>query len=110
VFEAGHGTIGGVEFEAAVGVDIVRGVDNEPPYTYTFNSAFGSAPSVALATMAAMDGGDGGWAQVHGATMSTTTSLFLSLDEDQFADAERFHTTEQVGYVVFEGPVVVSPP
>ncbi len=46
----------------------------------------------------------GGWAQVHGATMSTTTTLNLSIDEDTIGDAERNHTTEQVGYVVFAGP------
>ena len=48
-----------------------------------------------------MDGGNGGWAQVHGATMATTTTLNLSIDEDTIGDTERNHTTEQVGYVAF---------
>ena len=109
VFEKGNGTIGGVAFEAALGADTVGGVGDSPPYTYTFNTPFGSSPSVALLTMAGVDGFNGAWAQVHGATLATTTSLFLSVDEDQILDAERAHTTEQVGYVVFEGPVVFPP-
>ena len=106
VFEAGHGTIGGVEFEAALGADTVAGVGDSPPYTYTFNTPFASSPSIALLTMAGVDGFNGGWAQVHGATLATTTSLFLSVDEDQILDTERAHTPEQVGYLVLAGPLV----
>jgi hypothetical protein len=106
VFEAGHGTIGGVAFEALVGADTVRGVTDTPPYTYTFNTSFGSAPTVAVTTMAGVDGGNGGWSYTHGPTMATTTTLYLSIDEDQVGDSERNHTTEQVGYVVFESAVV----
>ena len=110
VFEAGHGTIGGVEYEAALGADTVFGAGDSPPYTYTFNTPFAGSPSIALGTVAGMDGFNGGWAQVHGATMATTTSLFLSVDEDQILDAERAHTNEQVGYFVLAGPVVVAQP
>ncbi len=106
VFESGHGTIGGVEFEAALGADSVRGVGQNPPYTYSFNTAFASAPAVTVTTMAAMDGNNGGWAQTHGGTAASASSLFLSIDEDQIKDGERNHTTEQVGYVVFLTPVV----
>ena len=109
VFEKGNGTIGGVAFEAALGADTVGGVGDSPPYTYTFNTPFGSSPSVALLTMAGVDGFNGAWAQVHGATLATTTSLFLSVDEDQILDAERAHTTEQIGYVVFETPMLFPP-
>ncbi len=109
VFEAGHGTIGGVEFEAALGADTVLGVTNAPPYVYTFNSAFAGAPTVANVQMAGVDGNNGGWAQVHGAAMATATTLNLSIDEDQIADTERNHTSEQVSYVVFAGPVVFPP-
>ncbi|MCP3962678.1 MAG: hypothetical protein GY719_32970, partial [bacterium] len=110
VVEAGHGTIGGVEYEAALGADTVAGVSNAPPYTYTFNTPFATAPAVAVTTMAAVDGNNGGWAQAHGATLATTTSLFLSIDEDQIGDTERSHTTEQVAYVAFAGPVVYPAP
>ena len=106
VFEAGHGTIGGVEFEALVGADTVRGVTESPPYVYSFDTAFSSAPQVAITTLAGMDGGNGGWAQTHGSTLATTTSMYLSIDEDQVTDDERNHTNEQVSYVVFEAAVV----
>ena len=103
VFEAGHGTIGGVEYEAALGADTIQGVtDSSPPYIYTFNNTFVTgSPTVALTTMAGMDGINGGWAQVHGATLADTTRL--SIDEDQILDPERDHTPEQVAYVVFAG-------
>ncbi|MGB2985870.1 MAG: agmatine deiminase family protein, partial [Phycisphaerae bacterium] len=106
VFERGHGTIGGVAFEALVGADSVMGVSDSPPYTYTFDTSFSSAPAVAVTTMAGMDGGNGGWSYSHGSTLATTTTLYLSIDEDQIGDTERNHTTEQVGYVVFETSLV----
>ncbi|OAD18631.1 hypothetical protein THIOM_005765 [Candidatus Thiomargarita nelsonii] len=81
---------------------------NSPPYTYTFNSVFTSAPSVALTSMAGMDGGNGGWSYTYGATMATSTTLYLAVDEDQIQDTERNHTTEQISYIVFESPVVYS--
>jgi hypothetical protein len=52
--------------------------------------------------MAGMDGYNGGWAYIHVSTFATTKSLYLSIDEDMIGDSERSHTTEQVGYVVFE--------
>jgi hypothetical protein len=108
VFEAGHGTIGGVEFEALVGADTVRGVTNSPPYTYTFNTAFASAPTVAVTTMAGVDGGNGGWSYTYGPNPISATTMDLVVDEDQVNDSERNHTTEQVGYVVFATPLVYS--
>jgi hypothetical protein len=109
VFEAGHGTIGGVEYEAALGADTVQGVGDSPPYVYTFNTAFAAAPQVVVATLAGMDGPNGGWAQAHGSTLATTTSLYLSIDEDQVGDSERNHITEQVGYVAFGGTANIPP-
>ncbi|MEM9593102.1 MAG: hypothetical protein AAGD06_02495 [Acidobacteriota bacterium] len=103
VFEAAHGNLGGVEVEAALGADSVRGVTNNPPFAYTFNTAFASAPTVGLATMAGVDGGNGGWAYTFGTPMATATSFNLVIDEDQVNDPERAHTPEQVGYVVFAG-------
>jgi hypothetical protein len=106
VFEAGHGTIGGVAYEAALGIDLVRGITNSPPYIYTFNTAFGTTPDIAVVTMAGVDGGNGGWAYAYGASPMTATTLGLAIDEDQVADTERNHTPEQVGYVVFESAIV----
>jgi hypothetical protein len=109
VIEAGHGMLAGVAFEADLGADSVAGVTNAPPYTYTFNTAFAADPLVAIVTMAAVDGGNGGWAYTYGADPITTTSLDLVIDEDQIGDSERNHTTEQVGYLVFEDAVVYPP-
>ena len=65
-------TLGVVEFEALVGADTVRGVTNSPPYTYTFSTAFGSAPTVAVTTMAGVDGGR------RTANRKTRRKLFLT--------------------------------
>jgi hypothetical protein len=87
---------------SALGPDTVLGFDDlNTPYTYDFGTPFSSAPSVALATMAGVDGANGGWAYVFGTTPS---SLQLVIDEDLINDFERNHTSEQVGYVVFEEP------
>jgi len=59
-----------------------------------------------MITMAAMDGGNGGWANSVGGV--TATGIDLWADEDQVGDSERRHTTEQVGYVVFEDAVTVN--
>ena len=109
VVEAGHGSLGGVEFEAVLGADTVQGVGNAPPYAYTFATPFASAPSVAVVTMAAVDGGNGGWSYTFGPSPTSTTSLNLAIDEDTIGDSERVHTTEQVGYVVFASPGSASP-
>jgi hypothetical protein len=111
VFEAGHNTIGGVEFEAFLGAATVQGVDDSPPYGYDFNTSFASAPEAVVVTQAGMAGPNGGWAQAHSSTAASSTSLYLSIDEDQIGDTERNHIAEQVGYVVFDtnippGPVI----
>lgn len=107
VIETGHGVIGGVEFEAGLSSDVVRGIDNGPPFTGSFLTPFPVAPSIAVVTQAAMDGNNGGWAYTYGPTQATTTGLRLAVDEDQIRDNERKHTTEQVGYIAFESPVVI---
>ena len=108
VIEAGSGDIEGVEYAAALGNNSVRGVDDAPPYNYTLNALF--TPEVAIASQSAMDGGDGGWAVLYGDNPVTTGMLNLVIDEDQSGDSERAHTTEQVGYVVFENSGVLPIP
>jgi len=54
-----------------------------------------------VATQAAMDGADGSWAALYGSDPVSASSLALMCDEDQIGGAERSHTTEQVGYIVF---------
>ncbi|UCG16921.1 MAG: hypothetical protein JSV19_02580, partial [Phycisphaerales bacterium] len=75
------------------------------PYPYLFDTAFATAPTVAVLSQAGMIGADGSWAQAYGPTLATTTTLNLSLDEDQLGDTERRHTGERVAYAVFEAPL-----
>lgn len=100
IIEQGSGTVNGVPYTAALGSDIVRGPDDSATgYTYTFGSVTNA--EVAIISVAAMDGGNGGWPVFFGANFLTDTSLNMYFDEDQVSDTERKHTTEQVAYVVF---------
>ena len=59
--------------------------------------------SLAIASMAGIDGGDGGWPVLYGAGAVGPSKLNLAIDEDNMLDAERGHTDEQVGYLVLDG-------
>ena len=110
VFDAGHNTIGGVEFESLVGPNNVQGVDDSPPYSYDFATSFASDPEVTLANLAGMGGSNGGWAQTHGPTAASSTSIYLSVDEDQISDTERNrYVAEYVAYVVFDVEPLAGP-
>jgi len=102
VIEQGSGDIDGIEYRAELGPDSLNGVGNAPPYFYSFSSAFSTIPKVAILSQAAMDGNNGGWAVLFGASPLTTTQVGLAIDEDIIADTERAHTTEQAGYLIFE--------
>lgn len=106
VCEAARGSLGGVAFELALGADSVQGVGDSPPYRYGFASPFSATPAITLVSQSAMDGNNGGWAQLHGSSPVTTSSFALSIDEDQAGDSERSHTTEQVAYAAFETNLV----
>jgi hypothetical protein len=105
VVEAGSGTIGGVDFEADLTPLVVEGVDDNPPYTVSFGAPFTAAPQIAVTTMAGVMGSNGGWAQLHGGSPLTSTTMDLSIDEDQTADVERGHIPEHVSYFVFDLPM-----
>ena len=94
VFEAGKGNLNGIGYTAAVGADKVT--QNE--YTY---STIQSGAKVAIASITAMDGSDGGWAVLSGTSPISETGIKLSIDEDIIKDSETNHTTEQVAYIVF---------
>jgi hypothetical protein len=108
VVEQGPGTVSGCRYEAAVGSDTVRGVGNRPPYRHSFSQPFSKTPGVAIVALSAMDGGEGGWAYIYGASPLSATQIRLAIDEDQIRDSRRQHTTEQVAYLVFEEPTVYS--
>ncbi|NUQ65031.1 MAG: S8 family serine peptidase [Pirellulales bacterium] len=98
VFEAGSGTLGELAYEVGVGGDTVRGVADSPPYSYTHGI---TAPTAAIVSQTAMDGLNGSWALLYGTDPLGPNRLAVAVDEDQTRDAERFHVTEQVAYIVF---------
>jgi hypothetical protein len=100
VVEAGEGAIEGRPFVAGLGPETVRGVDDAPPYAYPLSWSHGNATH-AVASSAGMDGLEGGWPILYGTGAVQPNELQLAIDEDWWWDAERSHTTEQVGYVVF---------
>lgn len=100
VIEAGSGSIGAVNYTAAQGPDTIEGAGNAPPYPYTISGIAGAQTAVVSAT--GMDGGNGGWPVLWGASPVSATTLNLAFDEDQILDTERAHITEQAAYIVFE--------
>ncbi|SDZ99919.1 hypothetical protein SAMN05216562_1613, partial [Microbulbifer marinus] len=97
VIESGSGSVNGRDYVVGLGDDSVKGFDNGK-YNYALNGL--ASPATTILTQAAMDGVDGSWAVLRDST--TATAITLSVDEDQISQAERSHTTEQVGYWVFQ--------
>lgn len=97
VIEEGSGTLSGINYEAALGGDSIQGVDDSPPYSY----GLGSTYSVGVVSNTGMDGYNGGWAVLYG-NNPLSNQIDLAIDEDTIGDWERSHTTEQVGYLVFD--------
>jgi hypothetical protein len=113
VFEAGSGTASGVPYSIGLGTQTIWGYSNNPRGgDYTFAPAFSTTPKVAVVTQAGMDGGDGSWALLRGATPFNATTLNLVVDEDQLKDTERWAVEHQVGYAVFGNDInlTLSPP
>ena len=108
VIEAGTGILAGTQYNGALGNDTVRDVTRSPPYEYALSPSFSSTPAVALITQAAVDGSNGSWAYLYGSAPLTPNRLRLAIDEDQVRDTERRHTTEQVGYLVFQEALVYA--
>jgi glucose/arabinose dehydrogenase len=102
VFEAGSGIVAGVPYSINLGTQTVWGYSNNPRGgDYTFAPAFAATPKIAVVSQAGMDGGDGSWALLRGASPFSATTLNLLVDEDQLKDSERWAIEHQVGYAVF---------
>ncbi|MEM7279325.1 MAG: galactose oxidase-like domain-containing protein, partial [Pseudomonadota bacterium] len=100
VFESGTGNIGDLDFQAAVGADILEGVVENAPYNYPLNGQYDSA----VVSSAAMDGTDGGWPVMVGSQLDGST-LGLGIDEDQIRDTERNRTTDQAAFLAMTSNV-----
>ena len=85
-----------IDYEAQTTTDSVRGWGNGC-YSTSFSNAYGAAPLV-VGTINRLDGGDGGW--VRRCSLSASAVGF-TIDEDQYRDSERNHTTESVGFAAF---------
>ena len=97
VIEAGSGSIDGIPYSAALGPDIVKGFDDNPPSLTGLSSTV-----VAVVSSAGVNGWNGGLPILFGANPVNATSLNLAVDEGQIADSERLHTTEPLAYIVFD--------
>jgi Metallo-peptidase family M12 len=98
VMETGHAKSDLIEIETGRGPDSFIGYTGKK-ITYKFKSTFASVPVVAVLSQAAMDDSDGSWAVLT--ANPTTTTVGISVDEDQRSDTERSHSTEEVNYAVF---------
>ena len=99
VIEAGAATVNDITFATAVGPDTGGGVGNNPPYNYSVSGDF----DIAVLSSAGEDGGQGGWAILYGADPLSANQISWAIDEEVVAgDTSRGHTTENVGYWVFD--------
>ncbi|MEQ1824524.1 MAG: LamG-like jellyroll fold domain-containing protein [Pirellula sp.] len=59
--------------------------------------------TTAVASMAGMDGANGGWPVLYGASPVGSSGMKLAIDEDELLDIERSHTSEQLAFLALEG-------
>jgi uncharacterized repeat protein (TIGR01451 family) len=99
VAQPGSGTVNGVSYVFALGGNSIRGVGNSPAYNYTVSGDFDTA----VATQAAENGGDGGWAVLYGSDPLPNNAIQLAIEEETLVgDSSRSHTAEQVYYAAFD--------
>jgi len=99
VIEAGTGTVNDITFAVAVGPDTGAGVGNNPPYNYGVTGDF----DVGILTQQGEDGGQGGWAILYGNDPLPSGQIRWAIDEETVAgDTSRTHTSENVGYWIFD--------
>lgn len=99
VIEAGSGTVNDITFAAAVGPDTGGGVGNSPPYNYSVSGDF----DIGILMDAGEDGGQGGWAVLYGSDPLPSGQISWAIDEEVVeGDTSRTHTSENVGYWVFD--------
>ncbi|MCF7992792.1 MAG: DUF1566 domain-containing protein [Thiohalocapsa sp.] len=99
VLESGTGVADGQAFSAGVSAQIVRGTGSSAA---PFGVPHGlTSASGAVASMAGMAGGDGGWPVLYGSEPFSADALGLAVDEDLISDSETFHAAEAVGFLAF---------
>ncbi|MEL6858616.1 MAG: hypothetical protein AAFO74_09535 [Pseudomonadota bacterium] len=98
ITEPGTGTVNQVDYAFARGGNSVAGTGNTPPYTYSVSGDF----EIGVATMAAENGGNGGWAVLYGNDPLPSNTINLAVEEETVAgDTTRRHINEELYYGVF---------
>lgn len=100
VIEAGSGVAADTRYSVGLSARTVAGVEGIPPYAVPYPA--GIVPTTAVLSASAMQGGDGGWPILYGLAPLSAGALDLAFQEDQLADLETAHTTEQVAYLLLE--------
>ncbi len=98
ITQPGSGTVNDVDYAFARGSNSVEGTGNNPPYPYTVSGDF----DIGVATMAAENGGNGGWAVLYGNDPLPSNTINLAVEEEVVAgDSSRRHIDEELYYGVF---------
>lgn len=98
ITEPGTGTVHDVDYAFARGPNSVAGTGNGPPYQYSVSGNF----EIGVATMAAENGGNGGWAVLYGNDPLPNNAINLAVEEETVAgDTSRRHINEELYYGVF---------
>ncbi|MEO1552782.1 MAG: hypothetical protein AAFR82_02525 [Pseudomonadota bacterium] len=94
----GTGSVNDVDYAFARGGNSIAGTGNTPPYTYSVSGDF----DIGIATMAAENGGNGGWAVLYGNDPLPSNTINLAVEEETVAgDTTRRHIDEELYYGVF---------
>ncbi|MEM7494117.1 MAG: hypothetical protein AAF296_12105 [Pseudomonadota bacterium] len=98
VTSPGSGTVNDVDYAFARGPNSIQGTGNTPPYQYSVSGDF----DIGVATMAAENGGNGGWAVLYGTNPLPSGQIRLAVEEETVAgDTSRRHISEELNYGVF---------
>jgi len=99
VTESGTGTVNDVDYAFARGPNSIRGTGNAPPYQYTISGDF----DIGVASNAAENGGNGGWAVLYGNDPLPNNRINLAVEEETVeGDTSRGHIDEEMYYGVFK--------
>lgn len=93
-----------IEYESILSAQIIKGWDDASA-GYTVNFAKTYSNPIAVATKNTHAGNDGGWLRRKSISES---QIALVVDEDIATDAERTHTTERAGILLFSQPFDVD--
>jgi hypothetical protein len=102
VIEEASGSLGSIAYEAALQTQTIDRIDDSPPSSYTFNSAFTGTPAVAVISLGGISGTNGGHPVLYGTSPLTATQIDLTIPEEEINDTEQSGNTEYVPYMVFE--------